>query len=132
MMPTDLSDADWLEVYAYLLERLGEDRFSELRREIESAASAAVVNEPNMTDSTQAGQKSRRKRGHRTLRTRSAPEAFEAAVEVLRSRLVERPAVAQCHRALPWQRGGGSRRNSRGSLRHPRPFADAACELQVA
>ena len=90
MADIELSHEDWLELYGFLLERLESRGFLDVRREIETAAAAPVFEREN--DEEEA----RIKGGvrQRTLRRKEPFEVFAAALDVVKTRLVELPAVA--------------------------------------
>ena len=94
MANQDLLGEEWLDLYQYLLARLAELGFNDIRNEIEAAASAPVVQESTPEDQAQISKMVRSEVGRTIIRRRSPEEVFSAAVDVLQSRLVELPAVA--------------------------------------
>lgn len=94
MANQDLLEADWLDLYQYLLAQLAKLSFNDIRSEIETAASAPVVEESTPEDQAQISKMVRSEVGRAIIRRRSPEEVFSAAVGVLQSRLVELPAVA--------------------------------------
>jgi hypothetical protein len=90
----DISGEEWLELYRYLLAALDKGGFSEVRAEIETAASAPVVEESTPEDEARISKLVRGEVGKAIIRRRSPEEVFAAAIGVLRSRLVELPALA--------------------------------------
>lgn len=89
----EISGEEWLELYRYLLTELDRGGFIEVRAEIESAASAPVVEESTPEDEARISKLVRGEVGKAIIRRRSPEEVFAAAVEVLRSRLEELPAL---------------------------------------
>jgi transcription initiation factor TFIIIB Brf1 subunit/transcription initiation factor TFIIB len=103
----DISGEEWLDLYRYLLTRLEERSFSEVRAEIEAAASAPVVEESTPEDEARISKIVSGEVGKAIIRRRSPEEVFRAAVGVLQSRLVELPAVADSlakHLEVPLQK----------------------------
>jgi transcription initiation factor TFIIIB Brf1 subunit/transcription initiation factor TFIIB len=90
----NISGEEWLDLYRYLLTRLQERGFTEVRAEIEAAASAPVVEESTPEDEARISQLVRGEVGRAIIRRRSPEEVFKAAVEVLQCRLIELPAIA--------------------------------------
>ena len=90
----DISGEEWLDLYRYLLTRLEERGFNEVRAEIEAAASAPVVEESTPEDEARISRIVRGEVGRAIIRRRTPEEVFKAAVGVLQSRLIELPAVA--------------------------------------
>ena len=90
----DISGEEWLELYRYLLAELDKRGFSEVRAEIETAASAPVVEESTPEDEARISKLVRGEVGKAIIRRRSPEEVFGAAMGVLRSRLVELPTLA--------------------------------------
>jgi hypothetical protein len=90
----DLLEAEWLDIYQYLLAQLANLGFNDIRSEIEAAASAPVVEESTPEDQAQISKMVRSEVGRAIIRRRSPEEVFSAAIGVLQSRLVELPAVA--------------------------------------
>lgn len=94
MANSEISGEEWLELYRYLLTELDRGGFIEVRAEIEIAASAPVVEESTPEDEARISKLVRGEVGKAIIRRRSPEEVFAAAVEVLRSRLEELPALA--------------------------------------
>jgi hypothetical protein len=90
----DISDEEWLDLYRYLLTLLEKRGLNGVRAEIEAAASAPVVEESTPEDEARISKIVRGEVGRAVIRRRSAEEVFKTAVGVLRSRLIELPAVA--------------------------------------
>jgi hypothetical protein len=90
----DISGEEWLELYRYLLAELERGGFNEVRAEIESAASAPVVEESTPEDEARISKLVRGEVGKAILRRRGPEEVFAAATGVLRSRLIELPTLA--------------------------------------
>jgi transcription initiation factor TFIIIB Brf1 subunit/transcription initiation factor TFIIB len=89
----DISGEEWLELYRYLLSELEKRGFNEVRTEIETAASAPVVEESTPEDEARISKLVRGEVGKAIIRRRSPEEVFAAAIGVLRSRLVELPTL---------------------------------------
>jgi hypothetical protein len=84
---------EWLLLYRELLAKLRERGMFEVVAEIETAAAALVIREP--TKDEQARIKAISTDVSNTaVRSRNPEEAFAVAINVLRTRLVEAPAVA--------------------------------------
>jgi len=90
----DIFGEEWLELYRYLLIELNKGDYNEVRTEIETAASAPVVEESTPEDEARISKLVRGEVGKTIIRRRSPEEVFSAAMEVLRSRLEELPALA--------------------------------------
>jgi hypothetical protein len=90
----DITAEEWLELYEYLLTALDNGGFNEVRVEIETAALAPIVEESTPEDEARISQLIRGEVGKAIIRRRSPEEVFAAAVGVLRSRLIEVPALA--------------------------------------
>jgi len=90
----DISGEEWLELYRYLLTELDARGFNEVRAEIEAAASAPVVEESTPEDEARISKLVRGEVGRAIIRRPGPEEVFRTAVGVLRSRLVELPALA--------------------------------------
>jgi hypothetical protein len=89
----DITGEEWLDLYRYLLTRLEERGFNEVRAEIEVAASAPVVEQSTPEDEARISKIVRGEVGRAVIRRRGPEEVFKAAVGVLESRLIELPAV---------------------------------------
>jgi hypothetical protein len=89
-----LSEAEWLELYRYLLMRLEERRFNDVRAEIEAAAAAPLIEESSPEDQARVSKLVRGEVGKAVIRRREPKEVFNAAVDVLSVRLIELPALA--------------------------------------
>lgn len=94
MANSEISGEEWLDLYRYLLTRLEERGFIEVRAEIEAAASAPVVEESTPEDDARISRIVRGEVGRAIIRRRTPEEVFKAAVGVLQSRLIELPSVA--------------------------------------
>lgn len=94
MPDPDLSDADCLELYQFLLERLDAEGFAEFRREVESAATAPIFDESSDEEEARVLKEIKGEVGQRALRRREPLEVFEAAIDVIWTRLIEFPRVA--------------------------------------
>jgi hypothetical protein len=94
MPPFDLENEDWLELYRFLLEQLEARGYVEIRRSIELAAAAPVFERGTMDDEEWFSRQFKGQVGEGALRRREPSEVFQAAVDVLWTRLVELPQVA--------------------------------------
>lgn len=94
MPDSDLSDAECLELYQFLLERLDAEGFAEFRREVESAATAPIFDESSDEEDARVLKEIKGEVGQRALRRREPLEVFEAAIDVIWTRLIEFPRVA--------------------------------------
>ena len=107
MADIELSNEDWLELYGFLLEQLESRGFLDVRREIETAAAAPVFERENEEGEEWVLRESEGGVGQRTLRRNEPSEVFTAALGVVKTRLVELPAVA---RAIQENLGGPEQR----------------------
>jgi hypothetical protein len=103
---SDLSMDEWLELYRYLLQGIESRGYSDLRGEIEAAASAPIVEVGTEEEETRIQEEFRSEVGRLTLRHRNSFEVFSAALDVIWTRLVELPEVAS---ALASSLGNGRR-----------------------
>lgn len=94
MAEENISDEEWLELYRYLLTRLEERGFNEVRAEIEEAAAAPVIEQSTPEDEARISKMVRGEVGRAVIRRRGPEEVFKAALGVLQARLIELPAVA--------------------------------------
>lgn len=94
MANENISGEEWLELYRYLLNELAVRGYNDIRLEIEAAASAPVTEESTPEDQARLSKIVRGEVGRTRIRRRGPDEVFQAAIEVLQSRLVELPAVA--------------------------------------
>lgn len=94
MANENISDEEWLELYRYLLNELELRGYNDIRVEIEAAASAPVIEESTPEDQAHLSKIVRGEVGRTRIRRRRPGEVFQAAIEVLQSRLLELPAVA--------------------------------------
>jgi len=90
----EMAQNEWLELYRHLLGRLDERGLTEVRAEIETAASAPVFEERSAEETERIFSMVKREVGRRVLRPRTPREVVEAAIGVLHTRLVELPAIA--------------------------------------
>jgi len=89
-----LTEADWATAYDYLLKRLRELELNELALEIDAAVAERVVErfrpvEPNLFSRADLSEQ-----GDTVSRARRPSEAWQAAMMVLHTYLVEVPSVA--------------------------------------
>ena len=94
MADIELSHEDWLELYGFLLEQLESRGFLDVRREIETAAAAPVFERENDEGEEWILKEFAGGVGQRTLRRKEPFEVFVAALDVVKTRLVELPGVA--------------------------------------
>jgi hypothetical protein len=89
-----MSTQDWEELFRYLLARLEERGLTQIRAEIEVAATAPVFEESTPEEDVRISAMVRGEVGKAYIRRRTASEMFNVAVGVLYSRLIEVPVIA--------------------------------------
>jgi hypothetical protein len=94
----DFSDEEWFQLYRELLRRLRELELLEVVNEIEMAAARPVIAETSPEEDARVHAISRDV-SRVAVRLRTPEEAFAAAIEVLKTRLVEIPAIARSIRS---------------------------------
>lgn len=90
----DLTEQEWLELYRFVLERLEKLSYTDIRREIETAAAAPILEEGSEEEKARIFREFKNEVGRRTVRGKSPFEAFSVARDVLWARLIELPEVA--------------------------------------
>ena len=93
MPDIELSYKDWLELYAFLLDRLESKGLLDIRRDIETAATASVLEQGDEYEDARVLREFKGRVGQRALRRRAPSEVFSTALDVLWTRLVEFPRV---------------------------------------
>jgi hypothetical protein len=95
-VPDEQTTSDeWLELYRHLLGRLSERQLTTVRAEIELAAAAPIFEEGTPEEDLQISRIVRGEVGKATMRLRNPAEMFAAALELLRARLTEIPAIVE-------------------------------------
>src|ERR1700756_4520688 len=94
MEQSDLSEQEWLELYRFVLDHLEKLGFTDVRREIEAAAAAPILEEGTDEERARIFRQFKNEVGTRAVRRRNPFEAFSVARDVLWARLIELPGVA--------------------------------------
>jgi anaerobic selenocysteine-containing dehydrogenase len=89
----NLTDRDYLDLYTYLLEALQAKGFSDLRREIETAATVPVFEEGTPDEEEKILAEFKGEVGQRVVRRKEPSEAFFGAMDTLWTRLTELPQL---------------------------------------
>ena len=93
MPDVQLSDEDSLDLYRFLLERLDRNGFLDVRRQVEAAATAPILERPDPYAEPKLLREFKSLTENQQLRQKTPFEAFAAAIDVLWTRLVEFPRV---------------------------------------